>query len=159
LRDAAASTRRAVRELRSLLVEIYPPSLRGAGLEPALSDLLARTAARGTTIDLDVEAGLALSPEHEQLVFRAVQEALRNVRSHAEAAHVAVHLGSTNGTYVLTVTDDGRGFDTAERDRRRSQGHLGLEFLESRARDTGATLTIDSTLGEGTRLTLTGPRA
>ncbi|MEA2171747.1 MAG: two-component system, NarL family, sensor kinase [Solirubrobacteraceae bacterium] len=159
LRDAATSTRRAVRELRSLLVEIYPPNLRGAGLDAALSDLLARAAARGATTDLRIDEGLSLSSEQEQLVFRAVQEALRNVAAHADASEISVSLELVDGTYELTVTDDGRGFDQVERDRRRERAHVGLDLLADRARDLGSTLTLASTPGTGTRLTLRGPRS
>jgi signal transduction histidine kinase len=156
LRDAAATTRQAVRELRSLLVSIYPPSLHGAGLEAALSDLLAR--ANGSTT-LAVDPELKLSAEHEQLVFRAVQEALRNVASHARAEHVTVDLQGVDGAYELLVADDGRGFDAADRSRSRGRGHLGLDLLTDRATDLGATLSVHSTPGLGTRVTLKGPRA
>jgi two-component system, NarL family, sensor kinase len=109
LRSAASSTRRAVRELRSLLVELYPPSLHGAGLEAALSDLLSRATSNGTVTDLDVSPDVALSVEQESLVFRTAQEAVRNVSAHAWAAHVAVKLAGENGLYELRVTDDGVG--------------------------------------------------
>jgi signal transduction histidine kinase len=156
LREAAATTRQAVRELRSLLVSIYPPNLHGAGLEAALSDLLAR--ANGSS-SLFVERNLTLPSEHEQLVFRATQEALRNVASHAHAEHVSVELRAADGGYELVVADDGRGFDAADRSRSRGRGHLGLDLLTDRAQDIGATMRIDSTPGAGTRLTLRGPRA
>ena len=71
LRDSAATTRAALRQLRSLLVEIHPPNLRSAGLESALSDLLAPLAAAGAEPQLDVEDGLALGTDAEHLVFRA----------------------------------------------------------------------------------------
>jgi signal transduction histidine kinase len=156
LRDAAATTRQAVRELRSLLVSLHPPSLHGAGLEAALSDLLARADGAST---LHVDRRLDLPTAHEQLVFRAVQEALRNVASHAGASTVSVELRAADGGYELVVADDGRGFDATERARSRGRGHLGLDLLVDRARDVGGELRVDSTPGEGTTLTLRGPRA
>src|SRR5262245_33647795 len=63
LRGAAASTRRAVRELRSLLVELYPPSLHGSGLEAALSDLLSRATSNGAATELKISPDVALSVE------------------------------------------------------------------------------------------------
>jgi two-component system, NarL family, sensor kinase len=157
LRGAAASTRRAVRELRSLLVELYPPSLRGSGLEAALSDLLARAASNGAATDLRISPQVALSVEQESLVFRTAQEAVRNVATHAAASHVAVNLAGENGSYELRVTDDGIGFDPRVRLSRRAQGHLGLNLLADRARDLGATLEIDSEPGHGTTIVLRGP--
>jgi two-component system, NarL family, sensor kinase len=156
LQAAAASTRRAVRELRSLLVELHPPSLHGAGLEAALADLLAR-APSGATTDLRIDPGVALSVEQESLVFRTAQEAVRNVATHAAASRVEVTLARDDGSYELRVTDDGAGFETAARSARRARGHLGLDLLEERARDLGATLTVESRRGEGTTLVLRGP--
>jgi two-component system, NarL family, sensor kinase len=157
LQAAAASTRRAMRELRSLLVELHPPSLHGAGLEAALSDLLARAHSSGATTDLQVDPDLALSVEQESLVFRTAQEAVRNVATHAAASRVEVTLAAGNGSYELRVSDDGTGFEPAVRTASRARGHLGLDLLEQRARDVGATLTVDSKRGEGTTLVLRGP--
>jgi len=157
LRGAAASTRRAVRELRSLLVELYPPSLRGSGLEAALSDLLARATSDGAAADLHISPELALSVEQESLVFRTAQEAVRNVAAHASASHVGVNLAGENGSYELRVTDDGVGFDPGAQLSRRAHGHLGLNLLADRARDLGASLTIDSEPGRGTTIVLRGP--
>ncbi|MFL5928846.1 MAG: sensor histidine kinase [Gaiellaceae bacterium] len=157
LRAAAASTRHAVRELRSLLVELYPPSLHGAGLEAALSDLLSRATSNGASTDLQISPDVALSVEQESLVFRTAQEAVRNVAAHASASHVAVNLGGDNGSYELRVTDDGIGFDPRPSLARRADGHLGLNLLADRARDLGATLTIDSEPGRGTTIVLRGP--
>ena len=154
LDDAAATTRHAVGELRSLLVSIYPPNLHGAGLEAALSDLLARVDA---TTSLAVDPELSLAPEQEQLVFRVAQEALRNAASHAEAASVDVELARTPRGYRLVVADDGRGFDAVGRALRRAEGHLGLDLLSDRARDAGAALSIDSAPSAGTRVELEGP--
>ena len=157
LRGAAASTRRAVRELRSLLVELHPPSLHGAGLEAALSDVLARANSNGAATDLHISPDLTLSVEQESLVFRTAQEAVRNVATHASASHVAVNLAGENGSYELRVTDDGIGFEPRARLSARAQGHLGLNLLADHARDLGATLTIDSEPGRGTTILLRGP--
>jgi two-component system, NarL family, sensor kinase len=159
LDDAAATTRRAVSELRSLLVSIYPPNLSGGGLEAALSDLLARVGADGVSTSLAVDSDLDLSTEHEQLVFRVAQEALRNVSAHADASRVDVELARANGGYRLDVADDGRGFDAAGRAQRRAEGHLGLDLLADRAGDAGAALEIESAPAAGTRVRLEGPTA
>jgi two-component system, NarL family, sensor kinase len=157
LRNAAASTRRAVRELRSLLVELYPPNLQGAGLEIALSDLLARAGSSGAVTTFKVDGQPVISPEHERLAFRTAQEAVRNVAAHAGASRVEVTLKAEDDTYVLRVADDGIGFDVGGRQARRANGHVGLELLADHARDLGATLTVESAPGSGTTLTLRGP--
>src|SRR5947209_3966282 len=84
LAGAAAEMRNTIRALRTLLVDIYPPSLHREGLEPALSDLLAPSAGK-LEASLDVPPGLQLPPEVEALLFRAAQETVRNVLAHADA--------------------------------------------------------------------------
>ena len=90
-------------------------------------------------------------------MFRTAQEAVRNVSAHAWAAHVAVKLAGENGSYELRVTDDGVGFDPGARLVWRAHGHLGLNLLADRARDLGATLTIDSAPSSGTTIVLRAP--
>ena len=63
LRTGADATRQSMRQLRSLLVEIYPPNLRDAGLEPALNDLAAKAVARGVAVDVDVADGVRPSDD------------------------------------------------------------------------------------------------
>jgi signal transduction histidine kinase len=139
---AAAATRAAIRQLRSLLVEIHPPNLRSAGLEAALRDLLAPLAARGVETSLDVEEGVQVGADTELLLFRAAGEAIRNVQRHAQARTVAVRLDSPDGNVRLAVVDDGVGFSPADRERRRTEGHLGLELLEELAARSGGALAV-----------------
>src|SRR5262249_5899031 len=109
LRSGADRTRHGMRQLRTLLVDIYPPNLHTAGLEPALSDLLAPLAASGMRTTLDVEPGLEVEGATEAVVFRTAQEALRNVQNHSAAHEVQVRLRTEpDGALVLIVDDDGR---------------------------------------------------
>ncbi|HEY6835459.1 MAG TPA: sensor histidine kinase [Gaiellaceae bacterium] len=147
LRDAAAETRHGIGQLRTLLVEIYPPELHRAGLEAALGDLLGAVESRGLSTELDVAADLNLDRDTEALFFRTAQEAVRNASKHAGAKHVVVEVAADR----LVVADDGRGFDpeTVQAD-----GHFGLRMLEDIVREAGGTLQIDSTPGKGTRVTV-----
>src|SRR5262249_32213569 len=108
VRTAARATRETIRELRSLLVEIYPPDLHRVGLEGALEDLTAASRHRGIETNLDVQPELRLPPDVEALFFRVAQEALRNALAHADPLRVRVH--RDDGQAVLLVEDDGRGF-------------------------------------------------
>jgi signal transduction histidine kinase len=153
--DASAEIRRAMRQLRTLLVDLYPESLHRQGLEGALSDLLARLHARSIATELSVEPGLALGTAHEALVFRTAQEALRNVTDHADARHAGVHLRHRDGGVELEVTDDGRGFVLATDDRPR----LGLRMLTDLAEESGGELAVSSLPGSGTTLRLRLPVA
>jgi signal transduction histidine kinase len=157
LGEGAAGTRNAIRQLRSLLLEIYPPALRDQGLAAALPDAAAPLSARGVDVAVDVQSGLDLPTEVEQLVFRTAQEAIRNVGSHAAAGHVSIDVAQTNGTVLLRVADDGRGFDEDELARRRGEGHMGLAMLRDLAESTGGRLRVASTQGRGTTVELEVP--
>lgn len=156
---AAASARRAVRQMRSLLVDIYPPNLHTVGLESALRDLLSPLQAQGIESKLEVSPDLRLAPATERLLFVTAREAIRNVARHADA-HAANVRVATDGTRVeLTVDDDGRGFQADEVLAKGPNGHLGLALLSDLAERAGGDLAVESTDGQGTRLTLGVPSA
>jgi signal transduction histidine kinase len=159
LRDAAEETRRGIRALRSLLVEIYPPSLREAGLASALADLITRLDGRGLETRLEYQPGLELDDAREALLYRVAQESLRNVASHARARAVVVAVTAANGDVVLTVTDDGVGFDADHLGARPEDGHVGLSVLAELAREAGARIEIESRPGSGTQVRLEVARA
>jgi two-component system NarL family sensor kinase len=157
LRDGARQTRRSIRQLRSLLVDIYPPDLHRAGLAAALSDLVAPLEARGVQARVDLPPGLRLEPDAEALMFRTAQEALRNVMAHSEAQRVDVSVILENSHAGLTIADDGRGFTPDVAQAARDDGHLGLRVLADMAHDAGGRLDIDSEPGRGTRVSLEVP--
>jgi two-component system NarL family sensor kinase len=158
LRRGAEATRQAMRQLRSLLVEIHPPNLAHTGLEPALSDLAAGLGGRRIPTVVDVEADLPrLSADGERLLFRAAQEALRNVADHSGATRCTVTVGRTDGGVELVVADDGVGFDPGTIAGRRAEGHLGLTLLVDRAAEAGGALDLDTAPGEGARVRLRLP--
>jgi signal transduction histidine kinase len=160
--QAAATCRSAVRKLRSMLVEIYPPRLRDAGLESALADLLTPLEERGVDTELEVSAA-RLPDDAEALLFRAAQEAIRNVMAHANATSVQVVVGARcgggegRGEATLLVSDDGAGFSDAEAAAREREGHLGLRLLGDLAADAGGELTIESHVGRGTTVRVRVP--
>jgi signal transduction histidine kinase len=154
LGQTSRQTRESIRALRTLLVDIYPPRLHSEGLVAAVSDLLSALAAAGVETDLDAEPELHLEPGVEAVLFRAAQEALRNVLRHAEANTVNVRLRASEGLAVLEVEDDGRGLTIAPADR---EEHFGLRMLEDLARDSDGQLDIDSAPGRGTLVRLAIP--
>jgi two-component system NarL family sensor kinase len=159
IRAFGASTRRAMRRLRSLLVEIYPPNLGSVGLEHALVDLASTTAAEDTEVAVEVPDQLALPHKVEALLFRAAQEALRNVALHAEARRAIVTVGTQNGHAFLVVDDNGRGFSREQLEARQAEGHVGLRLLTDLAQTAGGALDLDSAPGRGTRVRIEVPVA
>ena len=155
LEQSSRQTRESIRALRTLLVDIYPPRLHSEGLLAAVSDLLSALSAAGLETSLEAEPQqLQLEPNVEAVLFRAAQEALRNVLSHAEAKKVNVRLDASAAVAVLEVEDDGRGMPIAPADR---DGHFGLRMLEDLARDSEGRLEIDSAPGGGTSVRLEIP--
>jgi len=160
LREAAAAARTSIRTLRSATVGIYPPNLRSAGLEPALSDLTARLQHEGLDVSLDVDPSSAFGPNVDEVLYRVCREALRNVDAHAAAHHVGVRVRRDDGAAVLEVADDGRGMSESEPDDARADGHLGLRIMTELAEDAGGSLSVSPRDGGGTlvRLEVPAPR-
>jgi two-component system NarL family sensor kinase len=156
VREAASGTRDIMRRLRSLLVEIHPPNLRATGLEAALADVVAPLSADDVETTLEV-ADKALPEDVELLFYRAAGEAIRNVRRHAGATHVSVRVSTDDGVARLQVVDDGAGFTTAERERSRAEGHVGLTLLEDLAARMGGRLDVKASPGAGTAFVLEVP--
>ena len=159
VRSVAASVRGNIRVLRSLLVDIYPPSLATAGLEQSLHDLA--DTVRGRGVDARVELASApsnLAEDARRLVFRVVQECLRNAATHAAPCTVTIALADEGETTVLTVADDGPGFDPDVLSNRPS-GHVGTQVLADLAEEAGATLELATAPGAGTVWRLVVTRA
>ncbi|HEY4356893.1 MAG TPA: two-component regulator propeller domain-containing protein [Acidobacteriaceae bacterium] len=91
----------------------------------------------------------------EDEILRIAQEGLSNITRHAEAQTVSVHLHYDSNSLQLMVRDDGRGFSPEEA--AKLQGHYGLRGMKERAANLHATLTMESTPGEGTTVTLRVP--
>jgi len=159
LTTAAGAVRASIQGLRSLLVDIYPPSLTTAGLVPALTDLTEVLAARNiaTHLDLAEDAAERLSPDQQQLVFRIARECLRNAARHAGARTVGVRLFRQGHATVLEIIDDGTGFDPAPVLTNPEDGHFGLKILTDVAASGGADLLLATAPGAGCRWRLEVP--
>ncbi|GAA5202079.1 sensor histidine kinase [Microbacterium jejuense] len=151
LREIAGAVRGDIRVLRSLLMDIYPPGLRAAGLDHALHDLAATVRGRAVTVDLDIAASLPeLSEADEQLVYRVAQETLRNAVAHAAPCRVTMRLAREGGDLVLQIADNGPGFDPGIVQRLPAEGHLGTRVLRDLAEQAGAELALATRPGAGT---------
>ncbi len=157
-RRTALDLRRWVRELRSLIVTVTPPALHSQGLASSLSDLVATLEGRGIAVTLDLAPLGSVPDDVQALAYRVAQEAARNIIRHADASSVVIGLRIEKGpgralrTMLLTVKDDGRGFDPAAVSRR--HGSVGLELLSSVVAAQGGTLTVTSHTERGTTVEL-----
>jgi two-component system sensor histidine kinase UhpB len=151
-------TARTLEEVRKMAVELRPTTLDHLGLVAALEWYSREFAQRiGGAVDLHVE-GLAgrLHPEVELVVYRVVQEALTNIARHAGASRVDVTLRFGDDAVEVAVEDDGRGFDVAEATSNRERG-LGLFGMRERVELIGGSISIDSQVGQGTRIRVEVP--
>ncbi len=145
-------------EMQALLLELRPVALRDAGLLPALEELCAAYRDR---VSIAVEADLepvTLGPTAELAVLRVVQEAFANAVKHARPSHIVLRLRDAGGGRILlSISDDGAGFDPARAARRHG---MGLDLMRERVAEQGGDLELESAPGEGTtiRVTLGPPR-
>lgn len=146
-------------ELRHLLYHFRAP-LGGRGLMPAIEELVKRFRKQsGISIYLQKDCEQPqLSAVMEMQVVRIIQEALTNVRKHAQA-HTVRLLVSCNADfeYRVLIEDDGTGLEQQDRPVKAGE-HIGMEIMNERARRIGATLRIESEPGEGTHVELTFKR-
>jgi signal transduction histidine kinase len=157
LQTVAGTVRASIGGLRSLLVDIYPATLRDAGLSAALTDLVATLRSRDIAVDLELPDGLDLPPQTEALVFRVAQEVIRNAARHSRATAVSVRLRHIHGVVLLDISDDGAGFDINEVLANPPEGHLGMRLLADAAAEAGATLSVATAPERGTRWRLEVP--
>jgi signal transduction histidine kinase len=98
-------------------------------------------------VELEVDPRVALAPDEQIEVFRIVQEGLANVRKHAGARRAEVVIGERAGQRVVSVRDDGDGFDETS-----DGAGQGLKNLRSRTASIDGRLNLRSTRGFGTQL-------
>ena len=158
LASAADNVRTSIEALRTLLVELYPPNLADEGLVAATTDLLARARAVGLDATADTSQ-LSEEPSLEvsRLLYRTVQEALRNVITHAEATSVRVTLAMDDEVAWAEVRDDGIGFDVLAARRAAAGGHVGLLGIADLIEDAGGRLDLTSSPGTGTTVRIEVP--
>jgi signal transduction histidine kinase/FixJ family two-component response regulator len=139
-------------QIRALAHAMRTPSLDVIGLDATLAGLC-REFSRRTGLNISY-AGTELQglPEMVSIsLYRVAQEGLTNVARHANASNVAMSLALENGSVVLTIADDGAGFEAAGVLRRPVEG-IGLSGLNERMETLGGRLEIESREGQGTLL-------
>ena len=150
--------RRELGSVRTFISQLRPPVLDELGLDGAVADAVGRmTALTGLPIRVELTAPPGRLTETQQtVVLRVVQEALQNVRKHSGASSVVVASNLEGDDWVLTIRDDGRGFDVgavAARGRR----NFGLQFMQERAELIGARFEVHSRPDGGTLVRLAIP--
>ena len=155
LDELDAGVRESLSDVRELLLH-FRTRTNAEDIEPALRTTLQKFEHQtGLTTHLSMEGdALPLPPDVQVQVLHVVQEALSNVRKHAQAREVWVEVQQAP-QWRVEVRDDGHGFEpgAAEAD----QTHVGLRIMRERAQRIGATVEVVSVSGSGTAVTLTLP--
>lgn len=160
-RDQLAALRLVTQTVRRFSRDLRPSVLDDLGLIVALEWLAS---------DLSTRSGIAasvrvhgqarrLNPEHELLVFRIAQEALRNVEKHAAASNATVDVTFADDGLLMQVSDNGRGFRVRRLQDGVYSGKLGLLGMQERAKLMGASCDVQSEAGKGTQVRISLPVA
>lgn len=158
LADLKQVARAAYEEARQAIFGLRSMVSRSLGLVPTLTEYLHDWSRQtGVAVDLKAEETMTLPPVAEVQLIGIIQEAMANVRKHADARHVLVSVAREGGVARVSIHDDGRGFDPAALAGEESPGSFGIETMRERAETVGGTLTVISRPGEGTGVTVELP--
>jgi signal transduction histidine kinase len=149
--------RTAVKGVRNLLFDLRPLVLEAQGLVPALENFVERVQPEGSAqLHLDVTEFAGRLEHHAEVgVFGIVQEAITNIRKHAQAKNVWIALAGAPERFTLAIRDDGLGFDTSKvTEIYEQRGSFGLLNMQERAAVIGGALSIESQPGQGTTVKL-----
>jgi two-component system sensor histidine kinase DegS len=144
-------------ELRRIVCGLRPVSLEEHGFIPALHALAAELSARHPIyIHLSISGDERYLPHSLELpLFRMAQEALNNVVQHAQATYAQITLSLMPDALTFSIEDNGSGFTTTALWDKIRHGHLGLQQMRERIAVHHGTLSIQSEVGQGTRIVAT----
>ena len=140
-------------EIHRIIYDLRPSLLDDLGLAAAIkAHAQDHLVGHGLTVSLEIDEGLPSRPAIEITTFRIYQELVTNILRHAEAEHVSIELYERDGTLVLAVEDDGKGFDPGEK-----VAGAGLTGMRERAALVNGSIRFDSEAGMGTHVVLEIP--
>jgi PAS domain S-box-containing protein len=154
LEDSLKLVDGTLQSIENVMADLRPALLDEYGLAAALA-WYGEEYSRRTGIRVGVQAGDvgSLRPEAAVALFRIAQEALNNAAKHSSAKRITVGLEERAGELVLSVSDDGNGFDPANAPR----GRWGMTTMRERAEAAGGHLSVETALGNGTTVRATVP--
>ncbi len=161
LKQLKRVVRGCLQDVRRIIYDLRPMSLDDLGLVPTIQRFISNYQE-----ETDISINFLANGTHEELsstisltTFRILQESLNNVKKHAEANHVIIHLSIGAEKLMMGIYDDGKGFDIDNlriKDDDTTSG-FGLDSMKERIELLGGTFKIQSTFGQGTRLNITIP--
>jgi two-component system sensor histidine kinase DegS len=162
VQEAQSAINRIINRLRSICVELRPPTLAHFGLEGAIRELADRYRTEHPEIHLHLELrqdGILLPEQVRLTLYRILQQALNNVHRHAQASEVSIRVKSLPDLMILEVEDNGKGFSVPPRwVSFVREGHLGLAGAAERAEIVNGTFQVISAPDNGTLVRVSMPR-
>jgi two-component system sensor histidine kinase UhpB len=148
----------AVEELRDVIGDLRRSTIGHAGLVDTLTLLVEHLRSESRMhLVAELDATVRAQPSTELAVYQVAREALTNTLKHSAARTVWISLREDAGGILLTVEDDGCGFDLRGNDPKRMQRHFGIELMRERATMSGGSFHLRSSPGAGTTVELRVP--
>lgn len=149
----------AIAETRLLTYDLSPPILYELGLLPAIKWKLEQISNKANiqTEFINHTNQIVLNPDVSILVFRILSELLINILKHAEASKITLSIKSLKNNYYISVSDNGKGFDTKQINEFNQQGGYGLFSIMERMESISGKFKIKSKAGKGTQAILVIP--
>jgi two-component system NarL family sensor kinase len=150
---AQSSLTETLSELRGAIFELHPHVLDQAGLEAALR-AIAERASRHAGFDIDLHIDYPHRHPNEALLLGAAREFLGNAAKHSHATAVTIRLTETSDSIVLSIEDNGIGFDVNRVSLAVAEAHIGLLSQRERIQAAGGRLDVNASPGRGTAISI-----
>jgi signal transduction histidine kinase len=161
LSQLTSTVEATIKDLKRIYGNLRPLILDDLGLLPAIRSLVRqfREVRPNVNFEESIQAEESEVPEGLKIViYRLIQEALNNISKHSEANRVELALSRKRGSLVLSIRDDGRGFDLREVLVEEGHRHkLGLQSMKERGELSGGSFAILSSKGKGTMIRVVWP--
>ena len=150
LHEVRALNKNALVEMRNLLIELRSKKLSSSSLGLLVKELVSdMEGVCSAKLHFQIEGDAALPEDVQHTLYRVAQECLSNAVQHSDASVISVYFDSMASQAILTVKDDGRGFETGQD----WKGSFGLQIMNERMIKIGGTLEIETDLETGTQVT------
>lgn len=156
LNNLRASALTTFQQVRGFIFELRPMMLDDLGLSPTIKKYI-DTFREQTSLEVSLNISgheRRLESYIEVMIFRALQELLGNAARHSQGNHIKVIIDMGDGAIKMSVSDNGKGFNTELLKQRTS---LGLNLIRDRVQILGGTFDVESTIGKGSRVSLSIP--
>lgn len=158
LTEVRQISQQAIEDIRRMIHGLRPSYLAELGLVSALEMLAEQETSVAVSFQMQGEEQ-RLSDKIELALYRITQEALSNIRKHSQATQATIEIAFSSVEVILSIQDNGCGFDPPELQTLPISGHYGLVGIRERTQLIGAILQINSQKGQGTQIRLQVPVA